>query len=66
MLPEGEKNDSGVVSTVVDFYERIMESNTSANILIIILIILAALPMLGIGIVATRGAAPADLADSGN
>ncbi len=64
-MPQNE-TEKGGAGVVVDFYERIMESNASANVLIIILIILAAIPLFGIGVVATSGAAPAMIIDGGN
>ena len=59
MSDDREEEKTGIFQIVYAFYERILESKTSANLLIIALLILAALPIMGIGIAVTRAAAPA-------
>lgn len=55
----GEK--TGIFRSALMFFERVLESRSGSNILIVILIVLAALPLLGIGVVTTRAAAPQDI-----
>ncbi len=57
MSAHREEKPSGVSGV----FERILESKSSANILIIVLIILAALPLSGIAIAAIQGAAPQEI-----
>jgi len=44
---------------VVDWIDRMLDSHESANVLIILLIMLAIFPIIGMGVLLTRGAAPA-------
>ena len=55
-----------ILNVMIGLSERVLESNTSANILIIVLIILLAIPLLGIGIMTTRAIAPVDSTQVGN
>ncbi len=55
---------SGVVHSTQVIFGKILESRTSSNILIIVLILLAALPLFGVGIMTTSAAAPQDIEDN--
>lgn len=60
-MAEGEEWDDGtpkIFKKTVAWIDRMLDSHESANVLIILLIIIAILPLLGIGILLTRGAAP--------
>ena len=54
-----DKTNPWILNKMIDMSERLLESNESANLLIIILIVLAVLPVLGIGVLLTRATAPA-------
>ncbi|MEK7133682.1 MAG: hypothetical protein AAB804_01265 [Patescibacteria group bacterium] len=61
-----EEKKPGALGFVTTLSERILESQTSSNLLIIALIILVAIPFLGIGIMATRALAPVDRIEMSN
>ena len=48
-----------ILNKAFDLADKMLDSHESANVLISLLIILSILPILGIGILLTRGAAPA-------
>ncbi len=54
-----EKGTPRIIGKTLDWIDRMLDSHESANVLIILLIVLSILPLLGIGILLTRGAAPA-------
>src|ERR1700690_1284848 len=51
----------GIMGAVFAWYERVLKSKTSANLLIIALILLVCIPLFGIDIAATRPIEPLDL-----
>lgn len=53
-----DKNNPWILNKMIELSERLLDSHESANLLIIVLIVLAIFPILGIGIVLTRAAAP--------
>lgn len=59
MSDDAREEKTGIFHLIAMFFERVLESKTSANLLILVLLILAALPISGIGIAVTRAAAPA-------
>ncbi|PIR83616.1 hypothetical protein COU18_02955 [Candidatus Kaiserbacteria bacterium CG10_big_fil_rev_8_21_14_0_10_51_14] len=61
MSEEVEKEKSGVLHSVAMFFDRILESKSSSNILIVVLVILAALPLGGIAFAAIHAAVPQDV-----
>jgi len=54
----GEKKNSGILNKAIGLSERMLDSNKSANILIIVCVGLSVLLALGIGITLTRATAP--------
>ena len=54
-----EPGNPWILNKAFDLADRMLDSHESANVLISLLIILSILPILGIGILLTRGAAPA-------
>lgn len=61
-----EEKKSGIRNSFAALLERVLESNKSANLLIIVLVILVAIPFLGIGIFVTRAGPPTEVPQSGN
>ncbi len=59
-MTEEEWNDGTpkVFKKTVSWIDRMLDSQESANVLIILLIVLSILPLLGIGILLTRAANP--------
>ncbi len=53
-----------ILNKMIALSERLLESDKSANILIIVLILLCLIPAFGIGILVTRGVAPLDTTQS--
>ena len=53
-----EAGNPWILNKVFDVADRILDSHESANVFIILLVVLAILPLLGIGILLTRAAAP--------
>jgi len=53
-----EVGNPWILNKVFDVADRILDSHESANVFIILLVVLAILPLLGIGILLTRAAAP--------
>ena len=59
MSEEGdEKKNSGILSKAIALSERMLDSNKSANVLIIVCVMLSVLLALAIGITLTRATAP--------
>lgn len=54
-----EKANPWILNKAFDLADKMLDSHESANVLISLLIVLSILPILGIGILLTRGAAPA-------
>lgn len=54
-----EPGNPWILNKAFDVADRILDSHESANVFIILLIVLSILPLLGIGILLTRAAAPA-------
>ena len=48
----------GITAKIVETSERLLDSNETANVLIIVLVVLAILPILGIGVILTSVPAP--------
>lgn len=61
-MPDSEKYGIAVLDIPMSWSEKILESQRMANLAIIILIILVAVPLLGIGFLTTRPFEPADAA----
>ncbi len=61
-----KEKKSGILNSAVALSERILESNKSANLLIIVLIIIVAISFLGIGILVTDAGALVDIPQSSN
>ncbi len=59
-MPENESDGTkrGITTKLVQISERLLDSNETANVLIIVLVVLAILPILGIGVILTSAAAP--------
>ena len=55
---EYDKTNPWILNKAIQLSERMLDSNKTANLLIIVLIVLAILPILGIGIALTRATAP--------
>ncbi|GEM_PF-3690391 len=53
-----EAGNPWILNKVFDVADRILDSHESANVFIILLVVLAILPLLGIGILLTRATAP--------
>ena len=53
-----EAGNPWIYNKVFDFADRILDSHESANVFIILLVVLLILPLLGMGILLTRAAAP--------
>ncbi len=53
-----EPGNPWIINKTFDLADRMLDSHESANVLITLLIILSIFPILGIGILLTRGAAP--------
>ncbi len=53
-----EKTNPWILNKTFDLADKMLDSHESANVLISLLIVLSILPILGIGILLTRGAAP--------
>ena len=58
MSDDTQEKKTGVLHSVTMFFERVLESKSSSNILIVVLIVLAALPLSTIAITVVRAAAP--------
>lgn len=63
---EYDKTNPWILNKAIQLSERMLDSNKTANILIIVLIVLAILPILGIGIVLTRATAPVNQIEISN
>ena len=63
---EYDKSNPWILNKMIEISERLLASHKTANILIIVLILLSMLPLLGIGILVTRAIAPVDTAQSAN
>ena len=53
-----DKTNPWILNKMIKISERMLDSHESANILIIVLILLAVLPIFGIGVILTRATAP--------
>ncbi len=53
-----EPTNPWILNKIFDVADRILDSHESANVFIILLVVLLMLPLLGMGILLTRVAAP--------
>ena len=61
MSDETPEAKTGFFAIVFGYYERVLENKTSANLLIIALLILLAIPILGIGVALMNATMPLPL-----
>ena len=54
-----EPGNPWILNKVFDIADRILDSHESANVLIILLVVVLILPLLGMGVLLTRSVAPA-------
>ena len=52
------RKNIGIIGSVFAWFDRVLESKTSANLLIVALVLLSAIPLTGIGLFATLPVAP--------